>query len=63
MARWCERQGVPPGGLLPLAQGWRLARGWYADRLDPGLRRKPTDQAQALFAAVGLTGPFWQLDA
>jgi hypothetical protein len=43
-------------------QVWRLASAWYADRLSPAWRRKTPAEAQEVFEALGLTGPFWRLD-
>jgi hypothetical protein len=40
---------------------WRLASEWYKDRLSPDWRRKNVEEAEAVFAEIGLTGPFWQL--
>jgi hypothetical protein len=42
-------------------QQWRLASMWYANRLSPRWRRRVPHEAEALFAEIGLTGPFWQL--
>ena len=61
MDRWCAAEGIPRGEILTLDQGWRLARAWYGDRLDPGWRRKTAEEAAALFAELGLTSPFWSL--
>ena len=45
---------------MDLATLWRLARGWYAGRLERGYtRREPA--AARLFREVGLDGPFWGL--
>ena len=61
--RWSGTRGIPKGALLTLDQGWELARRWYADRLDPGRRRRTPEEAEAVFAEIGLTGPFWSLRA
>ena len=42
-------------------QAWRLARAWYADKLDAQWRRKTAEEAEAVFAELGLTGSFWNL--
>lgn len=48
--------------MLSLDQTWELAKAWYgADRRVPEWRRPSPDEAQAIFAAVGLTAPFWRL--
>jgi hypothetical protein len=40
---------------------WALADAWYRDRLEPGFRRRTVDEAEALFAGIGLTGEAWRL--
>jgi hypothetical protein len=40
---------------------WALAQRWYAGRLDADWRGRSAEQAQAILASVGLTGPFWAL--
>lgn len=49
------------GGTLTPLQGWMLAQAWYAGKLGPEWRRKTPDEAQTVFAEIGLTGPFWSL--
>jgi Alkylmercury lyase len=58
---WLERTGHDRGYVMDLATLWRLARGWYAGRLERGYRRRHPATAAAYFAAVGLRGPFWGL--
>ena len=53
---------MPRGACLTLDQSWRLARGWYGpDRRERDWRRKTIEEAEALFAELGLTAPFWAL--
>jgi len=52
---------VARGATLTLEQGLRLGQAWYHDRLDPAFARKPAAEVQALFEALGMTGPFWQI--
>jgi hypothetical protein len=59
--RWAEERSIPIGGTLTTDQGWRLAHAWFHDRLDLEWRRRTPEEAQTLFASIGLTGPFWQL--
>ena len=59
--RWCEARDLPRGGTMSPAQAWRLARGWYADKLKPDWRRHTLEETEALMAEVGLTGGFWSL--
>ena len=60
--RWSERAGVPVGAVFGLDSLWRLARLWFQDRLSPAWRRRTADEVHEIFAAAGLTGPFWRLD-
>ena len=46
---------------MDLATLWRLARGWYAGRLDRGYQRREPSASAAYFREVGLSGPFWGL--
>ncbi len=60
--KWCHDWNRPRGGILSLDQCWQLAQAWYGpDRRDPAWRRKTVDEAEALFAQLGLTGAFWRL--
>ena len=59
--RWCTHGGHSKGGLLTLEQLWGLASTWYRDRLEPGWRRRTADEAEEVFASLGLTGEFWRL--
>jgi hypothetical protein len=61
--RWCGMRAQPRGGLLTADQLWDLARTWYANRLEPGWRRRTAEEAQAVFGGIGLTGAFWDLGA
>jgi Alkylmercury lyase len=61
VGRWCETRRIPRGAVFPLEQAWRLAQAWYADRLSPGWRRRTAEEAEAVFASIGLTGEFWRL--
>ena len=42
-------------------QCWRLAHGWYKDKVKPTWRRHTLEETEALLAEVGLTGSFWNL--
>ena len=46
---------------MTIPQAWDLAQKWYGNRLEPDFRRPTIDEAQAIFASVGLTGSFWKL--
>jgi hypothetical protein len=58
---WCRRGGFARGAILSLSQCWRLAREWYAGRLEPQWRRLSAAEAQASLGNAGLTGDFWDL--
>ena len=58
---WYRARGIPRGASLTLEQQWELARIWYADRLSPVWRRRTAEEAEAVFASIGLTGDFWRL--
>ena len=60
---WYQRQGTPMGASLTIEQQWELARLWYSDRMSPDWRRRTPEEAEAVFAGVGLTGEFWRLSA
>jgi hypothetical protein len=59
--RWRELSCLAKGALFAPEQLWRLAHAWYADRMSPDWRRKTPDEAEAVFAEIGLTGDFWRL--
>ena len=58
---WLLRTGNVRGYVMDLATLWRLARGWYAGRLERGYQRREPIEAASYFASVGLAGPFWGL--
>ncbi len=59
--RWCSARDLSRGATLTPEQGWRLAHAWYKDKVKPGWRRHTLEETEAVLAAVGLTGPFWNL--
>ena len=59
--RWCQVRRIPRGAVFSLHQAWQLGRAWYADRLSPDWRRATTEEAEAVFSDIGLTGEFWRL--
>ncbi len=59
--RWLADTGNERGHVMDLPTLWRLARGWYAGRLDRGYQRREPVEAHAYFEDVGLEGPFWGL--
>jgi hypothetical protein len=60
--RWCRQHNCARDGTMTLDQQWRLARAWHGDdRRAPEWRRKSVEEAEEVFAAVGLVGDFWRL--
>jgi hypothetical protein len=59
--RWSQRRGLARGAMLSLDQLWGLARIWYADRMTADWRRRTPQEAEQVFAGLGLTGDFWRL--
>lgn len=59
--RWCRSRGVARGATFSLGQAWQLGRAWYGDKLSPAWKRASPDEAERLFASIGLTGDFWRL--
>ena len=56
---WCRERGCEPGPAVPVSRLWSLSKVWYGSRLDPKAPRPTPEEARAIFAGVGLTGPFW----
>ena len=59
--RWGQAKGIGRGAAFSLDQAWTLGRVWYADRLSPGWSRRTAEEAEPVFAELGLLGPFWRL--
>jgi hypothetical protein len=60
--RWCGERRRERGGTMTVPQQWQLARAWHGeDRRSPQWRRKTVEEAERLFAEIGLTGDFWRL--
>lgn len=59
--RWRELRCLAKGAVFQPEQLWGLASAWYGDRLQPNWRRHTSEEAEAAFAANGLTGDFWRL--
>jgi hypothetical protein len=58
---WLGREGRERGYVMDLATLWRLARGWYAGRLERGYVRREPAAATQYFRDAGLSGSFWGL--
>lgn len=59
--RWRRRVKVQVASLLSIDQAAGLAYGWYARKLAPDWRRHTPDEAEALFARLGLERDFWRV--
>lgn len=59
---WLTTTARAKGYVMDLATLWRLARDWYAGRLDSPYQRRDPDSAKHYFQSVGLRGSFWGLD-
>lgn len=62
-ARWRQTHDLPDAATISLEVAWRLATAWYEHKLDPEWRRHTLEEAEALFAELGLVGEFWRLRA
>lgn len=59
VGRWCDARSRPRRSVVQLDQLWQLAVAWYENRLTVESRRPGPDEMVAVFASIGLTGPFW----
>lgn len=59
---WLNRHQLERGYEMDLPTLWRLARGWYAGRLEAGYERRDPATAATYLREVGLHGAFWGLD-
>ena len=59
--RWCDSRQIERGASFSLEQARQLGKVWYADKLSPDWQRATAVEAEAAFAAIGLTGEFWRL--
>lgn len=59
--RYRERSALAETNVVSLAQVTRLAHAWYRRKLEPDWRRHTPDEAEALFAKLGLDREFWRL--
>ena len=58
--RYLESRRLLRGETFSLGQLWGLADAWYRDRLAADWRRRTPEEAEAIFAGLGLTGEFWR---
>jgi hypothetical protein len=59
--RWTTANHRAPGEILSLDQVWLLAKLWYPDPRRGDWRPRTRNESQAVLAAAGLTGSFWEL--
>ena len=59
--RWCAVRDLPRGAVITPEQTWRLARGWYGNKVKPDWRRHTLEETEALLRSIGLTDEFWNL--
>jgi hypothetical protein len=60
---WVRAGHGAKGALLSLDQLGGLAWGWYRTKMNADWRRRTPEEAEALFASLGLGGDFWSLRA
>ena len=58
---WCARHRLPRGAVLSVPALWAFARDWYGSYVNEPWHLKTKEQAMAIMARHGLTGPFWTL--
>ena len=58
---WSVRHRLPRGRGVPMPQLTGLAARWYGSHADADWRKWTRAEAQAIFAAAGLTDEFWHL--
>ncbi len=58
---WCARHGIAKGDVQPIEKVFRFAQVWYGRHLDADCRKWTADEARAIFARFGLTGPIWDI--
>ena len=59
--QWCGVRDLSRGAIITPDQTWRLASGWYKDKVKADWRRHTLEETEALLESIGLTGPFWNL--
>jgi len=58
---WTDANNRSVGAIVPLAQVWKLAKGWYSDPRNRSWRPRSRDESQAALRSAGLVGDFWEL--
>ena len=58
---WRDQRRPPVSTILTLDQAAALADEWYRNKLAPDWRRHTPEEAESLFARLGLDPEFWRL--
>ena len=61
MLSWTRLRGKEVGAIVDLQTVLQLGHEWYSGRFEPDWDRPEADDVVSMFAALGLTGPFWSL--
>lgn len=59
--QWCGVRDLQRGAIITPDQTWRLATGWYGNKVKADWRRHTLEETETLLDSIGLTGPFWNL--
>ena len=59
--RWCEARDLTRGAVITPEQAWRLAYGWYKDKVKSEWRRHTLEETEALLSSIALTDALWDL--
>jgi hypothetical protein len=59
--QWCVRHAIARGDVQPIQRVYEFAAVWYGRHLDEDWRKWTVDEAAAIFARFGFSGPIWQL--
>jgi hypothetical protein len=57
--KWCKRNNLERGEVLPLQQVWKLSKLWYGNRLSMEYHGRSTEQVAEIFKQAGLKSKFW----
>ncbi len=58
LEEWRGPRGVSRGEAMTVEQQWHLASRWYSNRMSAQWRRFSPQEAEDIFAEVGLRGDF-----
>ena len=59
--RWCAMRDLTRGAVITTEQTWRLAHGWYRNKVRADWRRHTLEETEAMLGSIGLSGAFWNL--